>query len=242
MAFSHSLATLPHSLAGVCEHAWLQHSTAPSLTLRHFLATSWSLRVCAVKAFSCFLAEGREFALNPTLSSCLAKTSEHMQSTHEMHLDHPSLVAKGAGIPGLHRTIMMRKKVFGRLPFSGHCTNSRLKHIPSLPVKRPIIYSEASDGRKGFMFPIYLEAIEVLLENINRETHFVYLLGLAAAWRYLPAYTLIWSPDFCNSSRGHLQISWLGDQQFFISAPQKCMYFNTLKAAAWMSSSQSVWK
>lgn len=156
-----------------------------------------------------------------------------MQSTHEMYLDHLSLVAKGTGIPGFHRTIMMRKKVFGRLPFSGHCTTSRLKHIPSLPVKRPIIYSGASDCGKGFMFPTYLEAIEVLLGNINRETPFC-----VPPW---PCYSLVIPPSlYAHLEPRFLQLiqgtppdflAWR-PTEFLISAPLKCIYFHTLKAAA----------
>ena len=52
--------------------------------------------------------------------------------------DHLALVAGGwdgeAFIPGSHRTVVLGRMVFGRLPLPEHCTNSGLRHIhtPSL--------------------------------------------------------------------------------------------------------------
>ena len=38
-------------------------------------------------------------------------------------------------VPGSPRTVTIRDTVLGRLPLPGHCTDSGLKHSPSLSVK-----------------------------------------------------------------------------------------------------------
>ena len=58
--------------------------------------------VVAVMTFSTCLSEAGRSALLTVLSRCLAKASS--QSTQGMLLDHLTLVAKGFGTLGLHRT------------------------------------------------------------------------------------------------------------------------------------------
>lgn len=50
-------------------------------------------------------------------------------------LDWLALVTRGPYLPGFQRTIEIRKIVLGRLPFPGHCTESRMRHTPSPSVK-----------------------------------------------------------------------------------------------------------
>lgn len=53
-----------------------------------------------------------------------------------MSLDHLALVARVACVPGPHRTVVLEKIVLGRLPYPWHGVDSRLKHFPSLPVRK----------------------------------------------------------------------------------------------------------
>lgn len=53
-----------------------------------------------------------------------------------MPFDLLALVARGVCVPRAHKTIIIRKTVLDRLPHPEYCTDSRLKHIPSLPVKK----------------------------------------------------------------------------------------------------------
>ena len=65
-----------------------------------------------------------------TLSSCLAKASGCVQYIQGMPLGHLVLVAKGTGIPGLHRNVMVGKTVLGWSPPPGRCIGSELKTQP----------------------------------------------------------------------------------------------------------------
>lgn len=56
-------------------------------------------------------------------------------ATQGAPLDHLALEARGSCIPGSHGTRTIRDSVLGRLLPSGHCTDSRLKHTPSLAEK-----------------------------------------------------------------------------------------------------------
>ena len=61
-----------------------------------------------------------------------------MQPTQGMLLEHLVLVAREDCIFGLHRSEEIRKTVLDKLLPPGHCTDSRLRNISSLPMKRPI--------------------------------------------------------------------------------------------------------
>lgn len=67
----------------------------------------------------------------PALSSCLVKTGG-------MHRPHGGLswIARFKRLGGFTRTVTIRDTVLGRLAPPGHCTNSRLTHTSSLPVKK----------------------------------------------------------------------------------------------------------
>lgn len=52
-----------------------------------------------------------------------------------MPFDHLALVARRTCIPRSHRIVTIRETVIGRIPSSGHRTESRLKYTPSLSVK-----------------------------------------------------------------------------------------------------------
>lgn len=53
-----------------------------------------------------------------------------------MPLDYLTLVARGASVLRPSEIITSRDIIFGRLPPPGHCTDSKLKHTPSLSVKK----------------------------------------------------------------------------------------------------------
>ena len=55
-----------------------------------------------------------------------------MQLPQGIPLDCLSLVAWGACIPEFHRTMVIGRTVFSRLPPQRHCTDSILGQIPSL--------------------------------------------------------------------------------------------------------------
>lgn len=79
-----------------------------------------------------------------TLSSCLAKASGCVRYIQGMPLGHLVLVAKGAGIPGLHRNVMVGKTVLGWSPPPGCCIGSELKHNPSLMKKDYLVSGAAA--------------------------------------------------------------------------------------------------
>lgn len=83
--------------------------------------------------------------LGPVLSHCLAKAggcalalfspSASLNPTG-MHgpqrgalFDHLALMARETYVPGCYGTVMTGETILVRLPFPGHCTGSRLKHI-----------------------------------------------------------------------------------------------------------------
>ena len=94
-----------------------------------------------MQSFSHCLSGKREQALHHTLSSFLAKVVGHVQFTKGTALDCLALLTKRAGIPELHGTVTIRKTVLSRPPTPGHCTDSRLKHNLSLPVKKAYLLS-----------------------------------------------------------------------------------------------------
>lgn len=51
-------------------------------------------------------------------------------AAQEAPLDLLPLVDKEACIPGSHRSVAIVKTVLDRLPPPGHCTDSRLRHMP----------------------------------------------------------------------------------------------------------------
>ena len=74
-------------------------------------------------------------------SSCdLPEAGGHVQPPQGPPLERLALVTRGAYISGPHVYEGILKTV-GGLPPPGHSTNTRLKHTPSLPVKRPIYLS-----------------------------------------------------------------------------------------------------
>lgn len=70
-------------------------------------------------------------------------------ATQGSPLDHLALEARGACIPGSHGNVTIRDSILGRLPPSGHCTGSRLKHTPSLAEKAAylLVHSFGLRGR-----------------------------------------------------------------------------------------------
>ena len=63
----------------------------------------------------------------------------------------PSYGSQGSpGVPGSHRTVTIKETVLGRLPPSGHCTDSRLEHNLSLSVKEAICLSWSLNLRGRF--------------------------------------------------------------------------------------------
>lgn len=71
---------------------------------------------------------GREFLHASGALVCAAVTQE-------MLLDCMALVVKGFYVPGSYGTVTPRETVLSRLPSPGHCSDSRLKHIPILSGK-----------------------------------------------------------------------------------------------------------
>lgn len=72
----------------------------------------------------------------------------------EMPLDFLMPVAKGTGLSELPGNVTVVKTVLGRPPQPGHCTDSRLKYSPSIPVKRAISLELPSVGQSlGFPHP-----------------------------------------------------------------------------------------
>lgn len=74
----------------------------------------------------------------PTPSICLVKASSQVQSPEEILLDLLVPVAKGAVVPEHHGNITFQKDSSCQATTPGHWIDSRLKHNPSLPLKRPI--------------------------------------------------------------------------------------------------------
>ena len=74
------------------------------------------------------------------LCHCPAKVSEHAQATQRILLHHLALVARGACVPGSHRTIAMGEAVLCRLSPPGHHIDSSLKHTPSLSVRKSYLH------------------------------------------------------------------------------------------------------
>lgn len=64
-----------------------------------------------------------------------------------MPLDCLTVVAKGECISVTHMSETIRERVLGRIPPPGHCINSRLKHIPSIPMKRAYILIIMPEGQ-----------------------------------------------------------------------------------------------
>lgn len=52
-----------------------------------------------------------------------------------MPFDQEALVTRRTCTPRSHRTVAIRETVIGRIPSSGHCTQSRLKSTPNISVK-----------------------------------------------------------------------------------------------------------
>lgn len=98
-----------------------------------------------------------------------------------MPLDHLSLVARRTAF--LYRTIIIAKTVLGRLLYTGHYTDSRLKHIPSLSVKKRSIYLSWNSNPKDRLQVCHTSRgyrgtfREHRQENMNLEPS----LGLATA-------------------------------------------------------------
>ena len=125
-----------------------------------------------------------------------------MQSTQGMPVEYLALVTRGACVSGPHGTETIGESVLGRLPPPKHCTESRLKHTLSLPVKKTYLLVQIFSLRDG------LQACHIskgyrnaLREHRLRDTIFLLSLGLVAVHQK-GAYTLIWSLNFCNCHQG----------------------------------------
>lgn len=85
-----------------------------------------------------------------------------------MPLDYLSLVARRTVF--LYRTIIIAKIVLGRLLYTVHYTDSRLKHIPSLSVKKGLSTCPGTPTqRTGFRFATHIEATEAPSGNTGRK-------------------------------------------------------------------------
>lgn len=71
-----------------------------------------------------------------------------------------ALMAIKPCVSRFHRAVMMRKAVLGRLPPSGHCTDSRLKHTPNFSMKEALM--------TGLRFDTHLEVVKVPSVNTLR--------------------------------------------------------------------------
>lgn len=65
-----------------------------------------------------------------------------MAATEGTPLDHLDLKARGACDLGTHEIVTIRGTILGRLPLPGHCTDSRLKHVPSVSEKEAYVIQE----------------------------------------------------------------------------------------------------
>lgn len=145
---------------------------------------------------------------------------------------HMALLAKGDDISGPHESDTIGETVRGRLHPPRACTNTRLKHTPSLHVKKD--YCSAL-GFQSVGQASGLPYIQMLQrhprEHVQGDTISGSSLGLTTAHRYLhkEAYTHL-RPRFLQlSPRVQLLISWYGSQQGYNLQTHKTLYIsNTL--------------
>lgn len=108
-------------------------------------------------------------------------------TAHWVPLDHLALKAKGACVPGSHRTITIRDSVLGKLPSSESCTDGRLKHTPSLAKKSPICFSVALAWGAGLWFGTLIGGNGGALREWRlANTIFALSLWFIPAHQYLP--------------------------------------------------------
>lgn len=148
-----------------------------------------------------------------------------------MHLDYLALVARGACVPGAHRTVAIGERVLGRLRSPGHCIDSRLRHTSQgfceggLFVCPGALAWEAS-FRFGTHIVAYSSALKehrLWMPSWHYPSAFLQLTGISPK----RAYTLDWSPDFCDFCPGDTnRLSGYSGQHGL------CLWFHTLKAAA----------
>lgn len=138
---------------------------------------SWGKHIPIVKAFSSSIAEAKQSRHFPTAFSEAGECAPapifpaallKMAGPHKPHRGcHVclALVAKGAGVPELQEIVTIRRIVLAAPPpCPGLCTDSKLKHNPSLPLEKAysfILYLQPKE--QGFCFLTHLEVMEVLL-------------------------------------------------------------------------------
>lgn len=142
-----------------------------------------------------------------------------------------------ACIPESHRTNNQRESS-RTLPHPGQCTNSRLKHNPSLRTGL-FTCSGTSAWGAGLGFPTHLEAMVVLSGNSGQGTSSLYCfyasLQLAGTFQR-KVYALVWSFKFCNSNPGNTsKLPALEASRVYDLGPWDCIYEHTLKTITWAS-------
>lgn len=100
-------------------------------------------------------------------------------------------------------TSLKPQTVLGRLPPSGHCTDSRLKQPQSSFEKG--LFPRASIHGTDFRFATHLETTVEFPGNISRETPSLdptLVLLQVTGNPQMRVYIPIWIPDFCNCHPG----------------------------------------
>ena len=135
----------------------------------------------------------------PALGSCT--TLLKLAGTRSPHQGiSPALLALGAiraCVSGSQRTETIRESVF-RLPPPGHSTDSSLTHTHSSHVKEPIYLSWSFSLRDRFQVYHTSRGHKDALRECRPTLHSTLALLSPPVFPKKEAYTLVWSPDFCN--------------------------------------------
>lgn len=176
------------------------------------------LSCCPAKAGKCARTLHTPTAL--LSSSAISLNLAGLCNLHGMLLDSMALVGRGDLHSWVPRNCNNQKDSSWGATNPGHCTDSRLKDILSISVKKkkkPIYLSWSFSLRVrlsvGHKSRSYRGALR---ESGPGDAIFVFSLCLAIVCRHLPdrrLYTYV-KPRFLQLlPRGHLQITWFGGQQ-----------------------------
>lgn len=124
------------------------------------------------------------------------------QFTQWIPLDLLALVARGCLHAWPHGTVTIRKTVLGWVPHPGNCSDVRLKHTPSLPVKKAYCFLSWSFNLREWLQVCHTSRGNraALREHRQGDTVFAPSLGLATAHQNLPERSLYacLKPKFYN--------------------------------------------
>lgn len=143
-------------------------------------------------------------------------------------LEYVVLEARGTCVPGSHGTVTIRGTILGRLPPPGHCTDSKLKHDPSLPLKDAYLLSW-SFSLKDRLQVCHTSRLRRCSQGADTRGAICVLsccLSQPTSTSRKGSSTLTLSPDFCSCCMGDTSKSPA------IVVPKDCIYSYTIKAAA----------